>query len=136
MKKNSGYQEIEHTADWALHVWALDFPSLLEEAAHGMYTLSKTRIKPDLRVTRAFEIPFSDEESLLVDFLSELLFFGEDENLAFDEFQTEFTGTTYKFRVIGASIQKQSKEIKAVTFHGLKVQNTKYGLIVTIVFDV
>ena len=132
----TGYQEIEHTADWALHVWAPDLPALLAESARGMYALSQTLLTPDFRVSREFELSYQDDESLLVDFLSELLFFGEDENLAFDGFQIELTATTCKFRVVGASIQKQSKEIKAVTFHDLAVQETENGLEVTIIFDV
>ena len=136
MNNLTGYQEIEHTADWALHVWAPDLPALLAEAARGMYALSQTLLTPDFRVSREFELAYQDDESLLVDFLSELLFFGEDENLAFDGFQIELTATTCKFSVVGASIQKQSKEIKAVTFHDLAVQETENGLEVTIIFDV
>jgi len=134
--KTTGFCEIEHTADWALHVWAPDFPGLVRQAALGMYALSKTRLADEPRLTREFEFPVSDRESLIVDFLSELLFFGEEERLGFDEFETELTGPSCKFRVSGAPVAAQSKEIKAVTFHDLKVRKTEIGLEVNIVFDV
>ena len=132
----SGFREVEHTADWCLHIWAPDFPELLRQAAIGMYSLSKTSLASQPRRMREFKFPFTDCETLIVDFLSELLFFGEQEKLAFDEFQIEFTATNCKFQVRGAPIVAQTKEIKAVTFHDLIIQETETGLSVNIVFDV
>ena len=132
----AGYREIEHTADWELHIWAPDLTSLLEQAARGMYALSNTRLAAGTRLTRHFEIPFTDRESLLVDFLSELLFYGEDEEIAFDEYQLDFDGFSLAARVGGAPIEEQSKEIKAVTYHRLEVRKTGRGLEVNIVLDV
>jgi len=135
MKKKSGYREIEHTADWELHVWAPDLNVLLQTAAQGMYALSQTEIE-DPQIERSFTISYQDRESLLVDFLSELLFFGEDENLAFSEYQFDFNGSTLTVRASGAPIKAQAKEIKAVTYHGLQIRTTGCGLEVNIVFDV
>lgn len=135
-KNHFGYEEIEHTADFELHVWAPSLPRLLEQAARGMYELSQTELADSPRLTREFEISFSDTESLLVDFLSELLFFGEDVSLAFDEFDLSFVGCSLKARLNGAPIDRQSKEIKAVTFHGMKISETDRGMDVNIVFDV
>ena len=132
----SGYREIEHTADWELHVWAADLPSLLEIAARGMYALSQTNLAPGPQVIREFEIPFSDRETLLVDFLSELLFYGEDEGIAFDAYTLDFDGSTLKVRARGAPIREQAKEIKAVTYHNLQIRQTERGLEANIVFDV
>ncbi len=134
--KSAGFREIEHTADWALQVWAPNLPELLRQAARGMYALSKTSLAAAPQLGREFEFPFNDRDSLIVDFLSELLFLGEQENLAFDEFQIELTAATCKFRVWGGPIAAQTKEIKAVTFHDLFVQENEQGLAVKIVLDV
>ena len=133
---DAGYREIEHTADWELHVWAPDLTSLLKIAAQGMYVLSHTELAVEPRETREFEVPYTDRESLLVDFLSELLFFGEDEALAFDAYQLDFDGSCLKVRASGAPIREQAKEIKAVTYHRLQIRETDRGLEVNIVFDV
>ena len=133
---SAGFCEIEHTADWELEVWAPDLMSLLEQAARGMYTLSHTLLTAGPRLTRHFTIPFTDRESLLVDFLSELLFFGEDEEIAIDEYQFDFDGTSLQVRAEGAPIAEQSKEIKAVTYHKMEIRATGRGLEVNIVFDV
>ena len=132
----AGYSEIEHTADRELHIWAADFPSLLEQSACGMYSLSRTRLAPGPRLNRQFEIPSADRESLLVDFLSELLFYGEDEQIAFDTYRFDFSGDNLVVQAAGAPIAEQSKEIKAVTYHRLAVRETESGLEVNIVFDV
>lgn len=136
MDENTGYREIEHTADWELHVWAPDLTTLLDTAARGMYALSHTKLAADLQAQRAFELPFIDCESLLVDFLSELLFFGENEGIAFDDYQLNLDGSTLKVQASGAFILEQAKEIKAVTYHRLQVRETERGLEVNIVFDV
>ena len=134
--KFAGYREIEHTADWELQVWAPDFPVLLETAARGMYALAHTTLMETARTSCTFELSSRDRESLLVDFLSELLFLGEEENLAFDEFRLSMDGNNLKAQVLGAPIREQVKEIKAVTYHRLQVRQTDTGLEVNIVFDV
>ena len=136
MEKNAGYREIEHTADWELHVWAPDLIALLKTAARGMYALSDTELVAAPQQTREFEISFADRESLLVDFLSELLFFGESERIAFDGYQLRLCGSNLQVRASGASIKEQAKEIKAVTYHRMQVRETERGLEVNIVFDV
>lgn len=136
MIETAGYREIEHTADWELHVWAPDLIALMKTAAQGMFALSHTELAADPREMREFEIPFMDRESLLVDFLSELLFFGENEGIAFDAYQLEINGSTLKIRVSGAPIKEQAKEIKAVTYHRMQICETERGLEVNIVFDV
>ncbi|MBM3143523.1 MAG: archease [Chloroflexi bacterium] len=134
--REAGFRELEHTADWELYVWAPDLPALLEQAARGMYQLSHTRLADAPRLVREFELPFTDRESLLVDFLSELLFYGEEENLAFDEYQLDLDESSLRVRIVGAPIEDPAKEIKAVTYHRLAVRETGRGLEVQIVFDV
>ena len=132
----AGSREVEHTADWQLHVWAPDFLTLLEQSTRGMYQLSHTRLCGDARLMREFELPVSDRETLIVDFLSEVLYYAEDENVAFDVFQLEMRANMLRSQAQGALIESQAKEIKAVTYHGLEVQETENGLEVQIVFDV
>jgi len=135
-KPLSGFREIEHTADLELQVWAPDFLLLIEKAAQGMHLLSEITLAAAPRVHRSFELPFFDQESLLVDFLSELLFYGEDQGIAFDKYELKITGDSLYASVEGAAIKDQEKEIKAVTYHCLSVRSTTRGLAVNLVFDV
>jgi len=134
--EKSGYREIEHTADWELEVWAPDLPALLVQAARGMYTLAGMRLQDGPRQGRSLEIEIFDSESLLVNFLSELLYFGEHENLGFDHFHLALKENFLHAEMEGAPLVSLDKEIKAVTYHNLKVQEGPQGLEVRIVFDV
>jgi SHS2 domain-containing protein len=130
------YKEIDHTADWALNVWADSLVELLCEAARGMNLLSGTKLLLAPRQTRPLTIDGMDAESLLVNFLSELLFYGENERLAFDTFDLKMDDFSLRGQVLGATIASQEKEIKAVTYHHLMVTQTERGWETTIVFDV
>ena len=133
---SAGSQEIEHTADWELLVWAPDLTALLEQSARGMYRLQAIKLKTGPRYERQFELTIQDPESLLVEFLSELLHFIDTEELVFDEFDLRITGNKLMACMTGAPIKKIAKEIKAVTYHNLRVRQTKRGLETNVVFDV
>lgn len=131
-----GFEEISHTADWSARIWAEDLPSLFVEAARAMNSLSGTVIGKGPRVKQTFEVEAPDVESLLVAFLSELLYHQEQENLAFDVFDLRIAGERLKAGMEGAQMATGEKAIKAVTYHNLKIKKTGDGLEVTIVFDV
>jgi SHS2 domain-containing protein len=131
-----GFQEIPHTADWSVRVWAQDLPSLFVEAAQAMNALSGTVTKSSPRVIRTFESKALDSESLLVAFLSELVFFQEQESLAFDTFELQVEEPGLNVEMEGAPIASVDKAIKAVTYHNLKILETAEGFETTIVFDV
>ena len=62
----SGFEEIQHTADWAIKVWAPRFADLLEQAALGMNQLMAVKIDLQPAVEREFTLSADDGESLLV----------------------------------------------------------------------
>jgi len=132
-----GFRENQHTADWELEAWAPDFPSLLEQSARGMYTLSGMRLQVGSRQRRTIKLHGDDAESLLVGFLTELLWLEQEEGLAFDSFSiTVDQQYNLQAELGGSAISNLDKEIKAVTYHNLAIQTTDVGLRVIIVFDV
>ena len=131
-----GFEEISHTADWSVRVWAPDLPTLFKEAARAMNSLSGAVIRTDGRVSRSLEVEGPDLESLLVAFLSELVYYQEQENLTFDEFDLRVAGQWLKVAMEGAQIESVDKAIKAVTYHNLKIERSTEGFETTIVFDV
>lgn len=135
-RQTTGFRELEHTADWEIEVWSPDLPGLFEQAARGMYALSGTLLAPGPRCIQSLEVKAHDPESLLVSFLSELLYRGEKEGLGFDRFELRLQDDQLSAQLEGAPILSCNKEIKAVTYHRMKIQETKKGLRVNIVFDV
>jgi len=132
----TGHRELEHTADWELEVWAPDLPSLLAEAARGMYRLMGVALAAKPRRRRRLELDAGDREALLVEFLGELLYLGEAEDLAFDAFELSLAAGRLTAELEGAPIRSRTKEIKAVTYHRLEVRDGPRGLETRVVFDV
>lgn len=138
------YEVLDHTADWAMRVTAPDLEGLFIESARGMNALLGVKLAlddprilvPGLRVSRTFKATAPDPESLLVTFLSELIYFAEHEHLAFDEFHVSISGPKLKAALSGAPFASIGRAIKAVTYHNMQIRRTKQGFEVEIVFDV
>ena len=101
-----------------------------------MNSLSGTVAGQGPRVQKTFQAEGPDAESLLVAFLSEVLYYQEQEGLAFDTFDLRVASQWLKVEMEGAQIAASEKAIKAVTYHNLKIEKTNRGLETTIVFDV
>jgi SHS2 domain-containing protein len=134
--QSRGFEEIPHMADWSIRVWAEDIPALLAEAARGMNALAGAQLTAGPREMRTFAYEAPDEESMLVAFLSELVYAQEHENMGFDKFRIRLEDSSLKVDMEGAPLASLTKAIKAVTFHNLKIIRTVRGSEVEIVFDV
>src|SRR5512143_83881 len=99
-----GFKEIPHSADWAMRVWAEDLAGLLAESARGLNALAGVQISPDVLAKRTLELDGADDESLLVSFLSELIYIQEQENLAFDRFSIQIIGRRLVAEMSGGRI--------------------------------
>ena len=130
------FEELAHTADWALRVRAADLPKLFAESARGMNALSGARAATGPRAHRIVTLSAPDAESLLVAFLSELVYAAEQEQMMFDEFKIQIEGQTLKAKMDGAPLESINKTIKAVTYHNLQIREIEGGVEVEIVFDV
>ena len=132
------FEEIEHTADWALRVRGRDLSHLLLNAAQGMSSLlvsDPTSIP--LNHQEQIDLDAYDAESLLVNWLSELAYRAEAQGLVFAGFELQnVTPTGLQAVVHGGHVADLKKHIKAVTYHNLEIIETDKGLEVTVVFDV
>ncbi|MGK7872811.1 MAG: archease [Xenococcaceae cyanobacterium] len=135
--KLAGFEEIEHTADWAYRVWGQSLEELFIQAAQGLYHLVGVQLAVQSRVTREIRLQGVDSESLLVAWLNELLHLYESENLGFDLVEIlQLDGKTLHAKVTGAPVQRWLKDIKAATYHNLAIRSTETGFEVTLVLDV
>lgn len=133
---SAGFIEKEHTADWELHIWAPDLAGLLEQSARGMYHLMGVQTIAGSNQPHQIHITYQDEESLLVSFLSELLFLLETKHLVFNQFVWNFQKDDLLVEMVGMPLDSLLKEIKAVTYHNLSIQKTYGKLEANVVFDV
>jgi SHS2 domain-containing protein len=130
-------EEIEHTADVAIRVHGRDLRALFSNAALGMSMLMGDVENIDPSITRQVALEEFDTETLLVSWLSELLWFNEQDDALFVQYDFEIlTSTQLRAKVRGGVLSQQWKNIKAVTYHDLEIRKTDEGLEVTLVFDV
>ena len=137
-KRETGFKEIEHTADNALRVSGRSWEELLANAAHGMNSLM-VRDVPTVgtQIQKQATVEAPDAEGLLVEWLSELAYWAEKELLVFKRFEfQQLTSTLAQVTLYGGHVRKLQKHIKAVTYHNLEIVKTDKGLTATVVFDV
>jgi len=134
----SPYEEIEHTADLALRVRGNTLQELFVNAARGMFYLMYEDELPEAAATeRAVQLESLDMETLLVDWLNELLYLADAHQEAFSRVAlSELQPTRLKAQVGGSKAARLKKVIKAATFHGLSIAHSDSGYTVDIIFDV
>ncbi|MFQ5942827.1 MAG: archease [Anaerolineales bacterium] len=130
------YEEIEHTADWALKVRGHTLPELFVNAARGMMDLAGVTAIEGGGPQQQIDLQANDKESLLVDWLHELLLSMELNEIAFGEIDLSIDDLKLHAMVEAAPIKSLEKPIKAVTYNELKIEGSPQGFEATIVFDV
>lgn len=132
------FEELEHTADVALRVYGSGLRELFVNAAEGMFHLvgdCEHDVRPRFADRISLEAP--DRESLLIDWLNELLYLLETKNACYYVFDIRsLTATSLEALVGGNPLTSHKRAIKAATFHDLRISETREGFEVTIVLDV
>lgn len=132
----SGYEELEHTADIALRVWGKDFFTLLRQSVKGMYELMGVDMELTVLKKIKFRMEDNSREIQLVDFLNEVLYLVEDEHAKYETFIFNKVEDGIIVQASGYGIRSLQRNIKAVTFHNLAIEEIDSGLEVSITFDV
>lgn len=132
------FEEIPHTADWSFRAFGGNRSELFANAARAIFELEgAASIESAKTVVRNVSIKAIDSESLLVNWLNELLFLQEQHREVYGQFNfSRLTPTELDARVIGKPRRKMDKIVKAVTFHNLKIKQTQDGWQAVVVVDV
>jgi SHS2 domain-containing protein len=130
-------EEIEHTADRAFRVRGRNFAELLENAARAMSSLYCLGPGGKPSVVRTIKAEGIDRETLLVNWLNEILYLEQTLGEVYDRFQIlESSNRHLHARLDGRQSDEWVTHVKAATFHDLEIKPTPEGLEATIVFDV
>jgi SHS2 domain-containing protein len=131
------FEEIEHTADRAFRVTGRDLANLLENAARAMQMLDGLAASDGPPATREIAVEGFDRESLLVNWLNEILFLEQAHQLVCETFHIlEVEGYRLRATVQTRACDERHTHIKAATFHNLKIRETSQGLEAEVVLDV
>ncbi len=135
------YEIIDHTADIGLKAYGEDLKSLFANAAYGMFNiladLKNVRAKEALKIK--LEAP--NVEELFLSWLSELLYQYNSKKLIFKEFSIDkLSQNSISAHAQGEKLDlkrhRLKTEIKAVTYHQLKVGKVKDAWQGQVIFDV
>ncbi|OPZ81334.1 MAG: hypothetical protein BWY76_03066 [bacterium ADurb.Bin429] len=132
----SFFERVEHTADLAVVVRGGDLPVLFANAARALFQMM-TESPAARDRTREIALESVDLESLLVDWLNELIYLHEVEGETYADFRVNaLSPTTLTATVTGGATTRKLKTIKAATYHDLTITETEAGAEAHIVFDV
>jgi len=134
------YEVFEHTADVGIRIRAGDLKGLFEEAARGLFAILVANLEAvrPVQETR-FRLEGERQDDLLFDWLAELLFVFDTQRLVFATFQVELhpRGLTAVARgePIDLARHQLNAEVKAITYHGLKLQRDGEGWVAEVIVD-
>jgi len=135
------YEQIPHTADIAIKAYGKDLKELFFNAAYGMFDIiaDLSNLNKSVSIDVNLEAPCREE--LLVSWLDELLYNFYTKGIIFFEFDIVDLADTRIMahahgRLVGENRNRLKTEIKAATYHDLKIEEGEDGYTVQIVFDV
>lgn len=137
------YKILKHTADLKIKIWGNDMPTLFKNAAHAMFDVMCGK-KPKtsnqkIAKTKKIEISAYDYESLLINFLNELLFLTDVNNERFEINDLKIENKkrlTLNANLVPYPLSSLEIEIKGATYHDLQIKKDNSIYAATIVFDV
>ncbi len=139
--KEASFKIIEHTADIGIRVKSSNLASLFKCAGLAIANISsqkqKTRFHKKYRIT--IRQKAGNVEELFVNWLNELLSLSSAEALIFEDIQINRIGKKLIHAVaIGSDIRnyRVNTEIKAATYHQLRVKKTGRIWQAEVIFDV
>ena len=123
------FELLEHPADIGFRVHAASLPELFAESARALVFLIVDPSRMELREEFHLRAEAGDSESLLVNWLNEVLYFVDSKRIALGSFEILRLDPTQLECVARGEprdpIKHQAKLIvKAVTYHLLKIEST------------
>jgi len=136
------YHLLDHPADIRLEVEANSLEELFLGAVEGMalilYSDFKNLQNNKKIIKQKINLSSLNQETLLIDFLNKILTLSDIEGAVFPVATIQkLTDNKIEAEITGYPVERFDKEIKAVTYHQLKIEKTKEKMLkTTILFDV
>ena len=139
MKKE--FEFIDHTADIGVTAYGADMQRVFANAARGLFSLITELDAVAVTESRQIRVTAPDREALLVKWLNELIYLFEAKEMLFNRFDI-VTITDTQLHAIGygekinLAKHKLKTQVKAATYHMLKIEQNKDGWQAQVIFDV
>ena len=137
MDEEQVFHEVEHTADRAFRAQGRDLRELFASAAQAMFAIQGPPSGEPATLVREIEVQGLDRETLLVNWLNELLYQQEAHGEGYERFEiVEISEQQLRARIHGHPEAAPRRIIKAATFHNLQIKTGPNGWEATVVVDV
>jgi len=135
------YEHFEHTADLGLRVRATDLNTLFAEAAEALTAAIIEEVDAiEPRDSIAVRVTGTDRAFLLFDWLRELLYRFDAERRLFRRFDVRVSEGGLDATAWGEPYDAErhplSHEVKAITYHGLRVDQEDGGWVAEVIVDI
>lgn len=137
----AGFALVDHTADTGIRGWAPDLDGLFAVMARGLFSViaDPAQVAPG-PVRRTISLSADTVADLLHDWLEELNALHQIHGELYAAFAPCVSGRTLEAEIRGepldAARHELRIEVKAVTWHGLKVESTSAGVEATVLLDI
>ena len=135
---DSGYRQVDHTADLAIELWAPTESALLETAARAVTEIMTEGA--EIRATAAREIAIDaiDPEDRLVQWLNEIIYAAVTDGFVTAGADIELGATSLRATARGeaGAHARIRGELKSATYHDLSLARTDGGWRAFVVIDV
>jgi len=134
------FEILDHTADIGIIVYGEDLKALFENAGKAFFHLITDLRKVRRRTERRIAVKGENLDRSMVDWLSELLYLHDVENLLFKEFKVVSVGedglkAIAKGEPFQEGVHAIKTGVKAVTYHWLEVRKKNGGWRAQVIFD-
>ena len=138
------YEIIDHTADIGIRVGGGNLAELFSNAAMAMFDIiaevgSSTRQITNSPISTSVKLKADSLEELFINWLNELLSLSAIKGLIFFDFKIKKIQENFlESEAVGQNIEnyRVNTEIKAATYHQLKIEKTTSGWQAEVIFDV
>jgi len=141
----TGFEFLEHMADAYIAAYGRNLNEAFENAALAMFETMTSTSDVEHNVEEEVEVEGEDEQSLLYNWLEELLVRFEVENMLYSKFNVleilrkRGGGFKLKAKIYGEPFDpekhKQKVGIKAVTYHRMEIEKKPDGVVVKFILD-
>jgi SHS2 domain-containing protein len=134
------YETFDHTADIGIRARSDTLNGLFEESAKGLFSVMVTNLD-SIRCVKetAIELAGNRRDDLFFDWLAELLYAFDTRRTLFGRFEVHLSENGLSAVAWGEPLDVRrhefDMEIKAVTYHGLKVEPEGEGWLAEVIVD-
>jgi len=135
------FEIIDHTADVGIIAYGADVEELFSNAALALFSLITEIESVEEKLHLDLEVSSEDRDSLLVEWLNELIYFFDVKHILFNRFDIEsLTHNELKATCYGEGFDPMKHKIKtgvkAATYHMLKLDKSDDGCKAQIILDI